>query len=332
MSPLVTVVVPLYNGARYIEQTLESVQRQSMADLEVVVVDDGSTDGGPALAADHPVRPSVLTQPNHGVAVARNRGLARARGRWVTFLDQDDLWHPDRLQRLLAFVEAEPQARLVATTEIAFDVDEQRAGLSAVDPNVGAWASLHAPTERTLDALLPAADVAGSARVWRHDSTDLLAGPVTVTTSFLADPDVLRLAGGFAPHAAAMDDYWLLVNAARLTPVHRVDQPTIFYRVHLDATSRRTALALPFLSSGVALRLGGVLEPDAAPGPLHAHLLAELLASPDYQRSATTRAQARHLAALLWPRGEQRRRVGVAELDRLSPRAMALLRQVRSRW
>ncbi len=306
--PLVTVVVPLYNGARYVAETLTSIQRQTVGDLEVIVVDDGSADDGASVAEAHPLAPRVVHQERSGVAVARNRGLLKASGRWITFLDQDDLWHPTRLARLLAWLDAHPGERLVATTEVAFDTLDERTGLASADPLVGSWASLHVSRAEALNELTAVSEPVGSETVERHDHRAMLRGPVTVTTSFIADPTLLRLAGGFAPHALAMDDYWLLVNAARLHPLMKVDQPTAFYRVHLGATSRTTRLALPFLSSAVSLRLGGgVVPPEEGlgremVGPLHVHLLEELARS-DQFADPRVRLAARSLARIIWPDG-----------------------------
>ena len=243
-TPLVTVVIPLYNGAAFVAETLDSVAAQTLRDLEVVVVDDGSSDDGPDLVADHPVGARLLRQDHLGVAVARNRGLLEARGRWVTFLDQDDIWHPTRLERLLGWLGEHPDERLVATTEIAFDTTDESAGLADLDPLVGSWASVHVPPDRAFSALLAEADVSGSPEAERVDLSPMPRGRVTLTTSFSADHEQLRLAGGFAPHAVASDDC-VLVNAARIRPLHRVDQHTDLHRVRQNPASRSTAPALP---------------------------------------------------------------------------------------
>lgn len=332
-KPIFSVVIPTFNGARFIGETLDSVLAQARSDVEVIVVDDGSTDDTADLVAEHAMGARLLRQDHLGVAVARNRGLAEATGRWVTFLDQDDLWHPDRLTRFLAWHERHPEHRLVATTEIAFSTRDDLSTLHDGDPLVGGWASFVAPEDGTYDDLRARADVAGSNESTTHTHLDMLAGPVTVTTSFFADPEVLRLAGGFAPHALAMDDYWLLVNAARISPLVRIDQPTVFYRVHSHATSRTTRLALPFLSSAVALRLGGGLVgrddawDDMRVGPLHHHLLDEVLGAGEDPRSRTA---ARHLSAVLLGHGVAPR-LARAELKRRAPRLAGAVRGVRGR-
>lgn len=334
-SPSVAVVIPLYNGAAFIAETLTSVHSQTVRPREVIVVDDGSDDAGPEIVRQHPVGARLLRQSHLGVAVARNRGLAETRCDWVAFLDQDDLWHPTRLERLLSWLEQHPGERLVATTEIAFSTADELAGLQAVDELVGSWASHVVPASTAFRTLCERVDTRGTDEVGYVDHRAMLLGPITVTTSFLADAGLLRCAGGFAPHALAMDDYWLLVNAARLYPIAKVDQPTVFYRIHLGATSRSTRLALPFLSSAVALRLGGGLLPadeglEESTGPFHDHLLDELLRSPEYRHDPRTRAAARHLAALLWRNHKRPERLRTAVKSR-APWAASTVRRLRHR-
>jgi glycosyltransferase involved in cell wall biosynthesis len=116
MKPLISVVVPLYNKERYIRRTIASVLGQSCGDFELLVVDDGSTDGGPALVeAMGERRLRLLRQPNAGVSAARNRGIREARGEIVAFLDADDEWEPDFLAAIARLAEGYPQAGLFAT-------------------------------------------------------------------------------------------------------------------------------------------------------------------------------------------------------------------------
>jgi len=310
--PIVTVVVPLYNGAAYVAETLTSIERQTLTGVEVIVVDDGSDDDGPEIVSAHPVGATLVEQSHLGVAVARNRGLALARRNWIAFVDQDDLWHPTHLERAVRWLEGHPDERVLFAREITFAVADETDRLRTMDEHVAGWASLLVGRERTLDELIEAADVSGSDAAEVHDLRAMLRGPISTTTSFVADPELLRLAGGFAPHALAMDDYWMLVNVARLQPIPQVDQPTAFYRVHVGATSRTTRLGLPFLSSAVALRLGGGLIGvdeglrGALDGKLHRHLFRELLGAPEYA-DARFRGAVDHLAALLWPPGGRRR-------------------------
>lgn len=102
-TPLVTVVIPAFNAGRFIAETLDSVFAQSMPDIEVIVVDDGSTDETARIvsAATDP-RLTVLSQTNQGVSAARNTGLAVATAPYVFFLDADDVLMPDALEHMVA--------------------------------------------------------------------------------------------------------------------------------------------------------------------------------------------------------------------------------------
>ena len=105
--PLVSVIVPAYNGARYLREALASVHAQTYRSFEIIVVDDGSTDETAAIAqADEQVR--YFYQDNAGCGPARNAGVGHARGQFVSFLDHDDLWTRDKLTRQMAAWNALP--------------------------------------------------------------------------------------------------------------------------------------------------------------------------------------------------------------------------------
>ncbi|OFP16917.1 hypothetical protein HMPREF2976_10485 [Corynebacterium sp. HMSC077D10] len=102
---LVSIIVPAYNVAEYIESCLNSLLAQTHEEIEVVVVDDGSTDQTAAVCAAvarRDARVRVIAQPNAGVSASRNRGVQEARGKYVCFVDSDDAAHPDMVARLLA--------------------------------------------------------------------------------------------------------------------------------------------------------------------------------------------------------------------------------------
>lgn len=103
--PAISVVIPCYNAGRFLRETIDSILAQSYSPMEVIVVDDGSTDDSAAIAESYgpPVR--VVRQHNQGESVARNRGIEDARGDWIAFQDADDYWHPDKLSRQVASIE-----------------------------------------------------------------------------------------------------------------------------------------------------------------------------------------------------------------------------------
>lgn len=106
--PLASVIIPAYNAERFLRQAVESALAQSHPNVEVIIIDDGSTDGTRQLAeelAKTDERVRVLTQGNAGVGAARNRGIAEARGEYIAPLDADDFWYPDKLSRQIGLLE-----------------------------------------------------------------------------------------------------------------------------------------------------------------------------------------------------------------------------------
>lgn len=119
----VSIITPLYNGERFLAQTIDSVLRQTYRDWEMIIVNDGSTDHGPEIAAryaQHYSRITLVSQPNAGSAAARNNGIRRARGRYIALLDADDLWLPDFLASQLALMR-EKQTQLVYGSHTRID-------------------------------------------------------------------------------------------------------------------------------------------------------------------------------------------------------------------
>ena len=99
---MVSVVIPVYNGAAFLDRTLTSARNQTYSSLDIVIVDDGSSDASPQIIAAHAhqdQRIRVVQQPNVGVAAARNRGIREARGDLIAFLDHDDLWHKSKIRK-----------------------------------------------------------------------------------------------------------------------------------------------------------------------------------------------------------------------------------------
>jgi glycosyltransferase involved in cell wall biosynthesis len=126
--PIVGVVIPAYNAERWIERTLRSALRQTYRALEILVVDDGSTDATGALAgsfaaADARVR--VISVSNGGVASARNLGIEQSTAPFIAFLDADDLWHPTKIERQLASLTAASGEGIAATYALHRVIDSE---------------------------------------------------------------------------------------------------------------------------------------------------------------------------------------------------------------
>lgn len=116
MNPSISVVIPLYNKAPHIRKTLGSVFAQSVPPLEIIVVDDGSTDGGDEIVESiENSRLVLVRQENQGVSIARNTGLSHAAGDYVAFLDADDLWKPFHIEELENLIKQFPNVGLFST-------------------------------------------------------------------------------------------------------------------------------------------------------------------------------------------------------------------------
>ncbi len=116
--PCVSVIIPTYNRAALVQEAVAAVLAQTCRDWELLVVDDGSTDGTSNALAGLGGSLRVLRSPRRrGVSAARNLGIAAARGEWLAFLDSDDLWLPEKLERQMAFMAAHPRLLISQTEE-----------------------------------------------------------------------------------------------------------------------------------------------------------------------------------------------------------------------
>jgi glycosyltransferase involved in cell wall biosynthesis len=114
-QPLISCIVPVFNGERYLAEALNSIMAQTYKPLEVIVADDGSSDDTAGVAGRYERRVCYLWQANQGPAAARNLGLSAAKGEFIAFLDADDLWHPEKLARQVARFEARPELDVCVT-------------------------------------------------------------------------------------------------------------------------------------------------------------------------------------------------------------------------
>jgi glycosyltransferase involved in cell wall biosynthesis len=209
-APLVSVVIPAYNAVATVGDAVASVLEQTVDDLEVLVVDDGSDDGTRAVVeAIADPRLHLIRQENAGVCAARNAGIRVARGDYVALLDADDLWLPVKLERQLAVFKQEP------------DVHAVQAGAIFVDDRL-----------RTL-SVRPCVD-----------SKD----PVLDTHYFLNLPafnsavvftrEKLLERGGYDTSLVILEDWELAIHAARHWGLRGVREPLVLYRVHPGNRSR----------------------------------------------------------------------------------------------
>lgn len=204
--PRVSVVVPAYRQAAFVGRCLDALQRQSYAGpVEVVVVDDGCPERTGEVAARHPLKPKVIHQPNGGVAAARNRGIAESSGAIVAFVDADDVWHPQKLERQVRRMRGEGPALCFTRYR---RVDPQGIELA--------------------DALYPEEHLAPSARMLAYNN---FIGCSTAAV----DRACLDAVGGFpdsAPLRRGGQDYALWLRIASRFPLLYVPEVLVDYTVH----------------------------------------------------------------------------------------------------
>jgi glycosyltransferase involved in cell wall biosynthesis len=213
----ISVVIPSYNHALYIQQAVESVFAQTFKNWELIVVDDGSTDATRALLdksyAGHP-QISLIYQTNQGAHQALNTAMGMAKGRYISILNSDDVYHPDRLQTLLAHCDKSSCG--LAFTPLS-PIDAQGAPL--MDP-VHPWRQLYA-------RLMQEYEQAGPGEA-------LLTGNFAVTTSnFFFRADLIKALGGFS-HKRYNHDWDFMARLFRqgLDIVRVGDRPLLSYRLH----------------------------------------------------------------------------------------------------
>jgi glycosyltransferase involved in cell wall biosynthesis len=113
--PAISIVIPAYNAEHFIAETIDSVLGQSFQDIELIIVDDGSTDGTAALIARNYPSVKLISKPNGGVSSARNAGVRAASSEWIAFVDSDDIWHPDKLRDQYRLMQHYPDCALGIT-------------------------------------------------------------------------------------------------------------------------------------------------------------------------------------------------------------------------
>ncbi|BCM90836.1 chondroitin synthase [Abditibacteriota bacterium] len=206
----ISVVIPVYNRGEAIAATLDSVLSQTWAPVEILVVDDGSTDGSAnwieAHYGDH-VR--VIRQPNGGVARARNRGWREAQGEWIAFLDHDDQFRADKLEVLNSFIESE------------------------ADVVVSRWREMQDGEIVRVSPVVRPRNAFGWLFGWSN--------PIVSMSVPLVRRAALERVGGFDPRTAPADDWDLWLRLARTTIFSFCDEVTTLYALHENQQRRDEA-------------------------------------------------------------------------------------------
>jgi glycosyltransferase involved in cell wall biosynthesis len=249
---LVSVVVPTYNRAGVLAETLDSILAQTYPHLEVIVVDDGSTDDTQAAVAPYRDRIIYIRQENQGLAAARNAGFVRSSGDYVAWLDSDDLWNPDKIALQVAVLDRRPDIAVVASDFSAFNVEgyfehsHASSYYSVFGRTPGGLAGIFSSHDvlPTRDLAFVSHEVPDSVRVYEGEIYDKL-----VDGNFLHPPTVIyrREAGLRAGRLDAAfrcdSDYEYFLRLSRQGRAAYVDLPLMRYRYSDDQMSSDKNLA-----------------------------------------------------------------------------------------
>lgn len=209
--PEISVIIPTYNSSRYVTEAVDSVLAQTFDDFEIIVIDDGSTDDTETVMSRYlsPVR--YVRQANGGVSRARNRGIEESRGRYVAFLDADDTWLPNKLEKQMEAIRKQPSCRACYSAFIAVNSD-----LTPIGTNRGLQRDI------ALKDLLLSGNVVGS------------------ICTVIVERALLDCTGGFDSALSQCADWDMWVRVAAETDFLYIDEPLVTYRQH-DANMSRNA-------------------------------------------------------------------------------------------
>jgi hypothetical protein len=206
--PNVSVVLPTYNRKQLVQETIDSVLRQTYTDFELIIVDDGSTDDtGDALASRYGSRIRYVYQENQGESAARNHGIDLAKGTYVAFIDSDDLWHEDKLMRQMEVAEAHPELGIVSTQ--AYWINYRGMKLQKPPDGSGRQSSVITWSDLVLDNVISGGG-----------------------SSALVLKKALDRAEGFDASIRFGEEWDLWIRIAHDHLVHEIPTPLVYYRLN----------------------------------------------------------------------------------------------------
>jgi glycosyltransferase involved in cell wall biosynthesis len=264
MRPDVSVVIPTRNRRALLRRSLGSALGQEGVDVEVIVVDDGSTDGtaDQVIGMDDPRVQLVRNDAGRGVSAARNAGTGRARGPWVAFLDDDDLWSPHKLAAQLAALGA--RAARADTAEWSCT------GCVLIDE-----------ADRVVGAAGTGGDTVDARRLLVANAVPAGGSGVVVST------EVFRALGGFDETLSLYEDWDLWARLALRGPAAAVDRPLVAYRVWQSVSSREVDLVGAWqVVTARHAAAAAALGVEADPADLHRYRAFRALRSGRHQEAA----------------------------------------------
>ncbi len=216
MSSLVkvSVVIPVYDGGRFIRDAVNSVLNQTFKDYEIIVVDDGSVDDTKEVLSSYGNRIKYIYQSNRGVSAARNRGIRASKGEYIAFLDQDDLWLPRKLELQVKYLGEHPTVGLVFSDTQSVAVGK----LPAFDRRF--------VNKRAFQISRP-----HRGKVFR----DLFVQNFVPTLTVVVRKICFDKVGLFDPSVDSAEDYDMWLRIARFFSLDYIDQPLATYRMHAQS-------------------------------------------------------------------------------------------------
>lgn len=218
--PQVSVIIPSYNCECYIAQTIESVLNQTFKDLELIVIDDGSTDRTREIVSSYGPLVQLITQANAGVCVARNRGIREAAGDFICLIDHDDYWFPEKLAKQLSAFQSHPEAGVVCSTYIRWHAAQDGQFPRPDSFDITAYPDEFEP------------DFSG----WIYHQFLLDCWMLTSSAMFRAE--VFNYCGAFDETLPYSEDWDLWLRISREYPTIQLNRSMTLYRQHTQQGNR----------------------------------------------------------------------------------------------
>ncbi|MEM4655218.1 MAG: glycosyltransferase [Thermosphaera sp.] len=230
--PKVSIIIPSYNHANYIEAAIQSVLTQTYGDLQVIVVDDGSTDESSSILqrlTNEKVQ--VVFQQNRGAHAAINRGLSMAEGKYLAILNSDDVYVPQRLEKAISILDANPEVGLVSSYIEIIDSKGKSLGIKQGYKNCHPW-SLERPDKsfRALDSLKLAL---------------VTENYLATTSNYIFPRATYEKVGEFRP-LRYTHDWDFALRLARIAEIYMIEEPLLKYRVHPKNTIKEDKATMIF--------------------------------------------------------------------------------------
>lgn len=246
-NPLVSVIIPAYNSSRYICEAIDSVLSQTYDNLEVIVVNDGSTDTTLQVLEKYHKRIIVIDQLNQGAAHARNTGIKAAKGEFITFLDSDDYWFKQKVELQIQYLRQHPE-------------------MGAVYADWSRWHPVgnEFPDPLTLAPQNVTLEIDPEQSGWLYEK--LFSDFIITTITILIKKSVLDEIGYFDTSLKMGEDYDLWLRLSRVTRIDKLSTPLALYRANLDSITNNPPLDVNYAYIVLlrAIEKYGYLKPDGS--------------------------------------------------------------------